>query len=343
MEDAPLIEASPQNHVMSHALVTYVNQKVDRDLMKAAVRHIAVVGTMQRQPPSRGAQFNSRIPTVSFISQTEAQLSCFPSKNLCFHYASIIATYLALKGLRLNISISLPAPSQTERVFRESNLQALGPVDIAIIGHVHYLDDLYKGDWHAGAGEAEYDIFRWKKFPSLKGDTIAILGCLEKIWGDASYHLLRSIYTQSKIRCVIYIGKAGSLSARYNPNEWIATGEDAFIENQTISWESPLTASLQDTQKVAYGPLVTVPTTLCETQEWLEEWLPKTDWVDCEVGYLAKAAAELQIAFGYLLVVSDNLQISGGEDLSNEDSDVIIRKREKLYDCIIEILRSFIS
>lgn len=346
MEDVALIEASPEKHVMSHALITYVHQKTHPDLFRGTILDISVKGTLetlQRQPLSNDTQFNSRTPTVSFISPVKARLNCFPSKNLCFHYASIIATYWALKGQRLNVSLNLPTPTQTEQVFHRSNIQALGPVDIAIIGLVHHLDHLHEGDWESGPGEVEHDIFRWKKFTSPRGDTVALIGCLEKIWGDASYHLLHSIYTQSKIKCVIYIGKAGALSARYSPNEWIATGERAVVDNETIAWKSPLTASLHDARRVAYGPLVTVPTTLCETREWLEEWSPKADWVDCEVGYIAKAAAELKVAFGYLLIVSDNLQISSGEDLSNEESEVVVKKREKLYQCIIEILDSFIS
>lgn len=94
---------------------------------------------------------------------------------------------------------------------------------------------------------------------------------------------------------------------------------------------------------VARGSIVTVPTTLCETHEWFGEWSLKALSVDCEVGYIAKAAAELDITFGFLNIISDNLYQTGGEDLSNEDSHTVITKRERLYKEITKIINSFLS
>ncbi|KAH8729905.1 hypothetical protein BGZ61DRAFT_447143 [Ilyonectria robusta] len=343
------IKASPENHVMGCNLEPYVTQKVHQDLLNEAISRILVTGAIRRHPPASVAVFEQdrlfdfRRPTTSPIDSTAVQLNCFPNQNLVLHYASLIATYLELCGRNPGIvQLSLPEPAETARYMLESNLQSIGHIDIAIIGDVQYLKELSKGQWQ-GNGGSEHDIFRWNKFQSPKGKTVALVGCQEKIWGDAGDHLVRTLHAQSNIECVIYIGKAGCLQRGYTPNEWIATGDQAFVENETITWRNPLEMVIKSSTAVAHGSIVTVPTTLCETHEWLGEWSLKALSVDCEVGYIAKAAAELDIAFGFLNIVSDNLYQTGGEDLSNEESHTVISKRERLYKEITKIINSFLS
>lgn len=256
------------------------------------------------------------------------------------HYASTVATYLSLCGRDPGIvHLSFPEPEHTIRLIRESNLRTTGQIDLAIIGNIDNLTGLAGlTDHWQGVDGSENGMFRWQNLTSSKSQTFALIGCLEQLWGDTGEHVLRALVTYLNVKCVIYIAKCGSLSREYAPNEWIATGSQAVFEGDVIQWSSPLDSALDVSKKVARGPIVTVPTPLCETRDWLSEWSPKATWVDCEVGFMAKAAVELGVEFGYLHVVSDNLCEIGGENLSNEDSDIVLRKRKILYDEMLKIL-----
>ncbi|KAH6671518.1 hypothetical protein F5X68DRAFT_215077 [Plectosphaerella plurivora] len=348
MQHAIPITASPGNHTMGESLIPYVTDKIHQDLRDTAIDCIQVVGAVQREPPARIAAFERdqiidyRRPTVLSVDSSTAQLNCFPSRNLVLHYASLVSTYLKLCGRNPDIvRATLPSPLQTAEFLRESNLRFLGPVDLAIIGDVHKLN-LHEGEWQGNRGP-EPRIFRWKKFTSPQGKTVAMIGCQEKIWGDASYHLIHALRAGSGVQCVIYIAKSGSLLKHLDPNTWIATGDVAFLDEEIIHWENPLKEATDLATRVVDGPIVTVPTSLCETQEWLRQWSTKAHWVDCEVGYMAKAAAELRIPFGFLHVVSDNLHLTDGENLSNEDSPSVLRKRESLYEVMNNILDTLIA
>jgi hypothetical protein len=253
-----------------------------------------------------------------------------------------------MNGRRDLVTIKLepPEPILAEQALYNTNLRHLGPVHTAIIGHVHQLEDLAHGPWE-GEGNNELgkeSIFRWKRFSSSPaGISVALIGCLEKIWGDASYHFLYTLSRLLQVQRVIYIAKAGALSEKYPSNEWIATGETAYLGETRITWKSPLTAALQDSRVTAYGPVATVATTLCENQAWLSSWSPRVKWVDCEIGYMAKASNELGISFGYLHVVSDNLRTTGGGDLTNEDMDDVVDKRKSLYKEMVRVLGVFLS
>lgn len=348
METTALIEASPETHVMANALLAYTREKIPHGILEPEVNHIVISSAHGTAPHSagKGHPFDGRHPALTPIGGGGVRLECFPSRNLCFHYASLIATFLALNKRRDSVSIQLllPEPSLTERVLRNSNLRRLGPVHIAIIGHVHHLEGLCDGQWEGDMDESSHEnIFRWKKFKTPAGRSVALIGCLEKLWGDASQHLVKVLAQLSQVQRVVYIAKAGALNERYSSNEWIATGETAFLDGEQITWHSPLTKALEISNKVASGPVATVTTTLCEDKGWLRDWSPRATWVDCEIGYIAKASNELGISFGFLHIVSDNLCTVGGEDLSNEDSDHVVQKRILLYNEIVRILDAFLS
>lgn len=325
---------------MGRSLVPYITQHVHPDFQSTPITRIVVTGSPQWYSQFSNAEIDSLRPTVSWTDPTTIRLSCFPSRSLILHYASTVATYFGLFGRNPGIVyISFPEPDHTARLIRESNLQAIGQLDLAIIGSVNNLTGLtgLTGHWQ-GVDGSEYSMFRWQKLISSKGQTVALIGCLEQLWGDTGDHFLRALCTYLNVKRIIYIAKCGSLSKEYASNEWIATGSEAILEGDVIQWSSPLDSVLDVSTKVARGPIVTVPTPLCETQDWLSEWSPKVTWVDCEVGFMAKAAVELGVEFGYLHVVSDNLCETGGENLSNEDEDTVSTKRKVLYDEILKIL-----
>ncbi|KAK6822398.1 hypothetical protein PG995_012141 [Apiospora arundinis] len=348
---------------MGPTLRSYVSQKIHPALQGEGVRCIVISGWLQRALPAHIAPFeldqplDFRRPTVSALDSTTFELHCFPSENYMIHYASLIATYFALyksehrvlilmDPVRVNTGFyrisAYPGPPDTtfHHLF---NLHSMGSIDIAIFGEVHHLKGLYGGSWKDGGGSYE-GVLRWRKLSSPNGKTIALMGCLEKVWGDAGEHLIQALHSQTRVKQIVYVAKAGSLSERYAPNEWIATGERAMIgKDAPTVWQNPLQNALSASTRVASGSIITVPSTLCETHEWLEEWSPKALWVDCEVCYMASVAQELHIDFGFLSVVSDNLCRRYEEDLSNEYSDTVTEKRRVLYNEIVKILKKFIS
>ncbi|KAH7322614.1 hypothetical protein B0I35DRAFT_426139 [Stachybotrys elegans] len=372
------IVADAKNHVMGRSLKAYIESKIHQDLKEQGIRRIRISAGSRRKRPARIAsserlrKFDSRRPTTTIVDSGEVHLHCFPSRDLILHYAGLVATYLDMQGGSPGIvQVHLPDPLQEARFLPRTNLGRLGSVDIAIIGDVDYLEGIRNDTW-AGVGESDLDVFRWHKFTSPSGETVALVGCLDKIWGNTGGYLVRTLLAQSGIKCAIYIAKVGSLSSKYVANEWIATGHEAYLDNELISWTNPLDSLIdscaqvatnqayyedesiskadqldalrKSCARVARGPIVTVPTLLCETRTWLEEWAPpKAVWVDCEVAYMAKEAAEAGIDFGYLHIVSDNLLHDDGENLSNEDTDIVIGKRESLYEDVSRIISAHIS
>ncbi|KAI0532000.1 hypothetical protein GGR58DRAFT_518086 [Xylaria digitata] len=168
-------------------------------------------------------------------------------------------------------------------------------------------------------GQIDLAIVGSNNLPGLEGLTDHWHG--EPLWGDTGNHFLRASYSYLNVKCVIYVAKCGSLSKGYTSNEWIAAETQAIFDGDVIQWPSPLDSVLDVSKK----------------------WLPQATWVDCVVGFMAKSAIELGVEFGYLLVVFDNLCEIGGENLSNEDLDIVSRKRKVLYDEIVKILNVLID
>ncbi|KAI0502740.1 hypothetical protein F5B22DRAFT_632196 [Xylaria bambusicola] len=347
---SPVLDiATPATHTMGLFLQPYVVKHVHPDIQHhQKITQIIITGSPQRYAQLSDTCIDSLRPTVSWIDSHTIHLNCFPSRSLMLHYASVVATYLSLFRRDSGIVHLRPLDSDhTVRLIRESNLQAIGKIDLAIIGNVNNLTGLegLTDHWY-GFDRSEFSIFRWQKFTSRKHQAVAVIGCLEQLWGDTGGHILRALCTQLNVKCVIYIAKCGSLSEEYTSNGWIATGTKAFLKGEVIQWSCPLEPvidmSKDMSKKVARGPIVTVPTPLCETRDWLSEWASKATWVDCEVGFIAKAAVELGVQFGFLVVVSDNLWHPEGQNLSNEDSPTVISARKVLYDQMTKILNSLL-
>jgi hypothetical protein len=336
-------------HTMGQSLRQYVNQKIHPDLQDASLCQILVVGSLLRPPDARvspfephGLPLNFRRPTTSIINKNAIRLNCFPSNAMIVHYASLVTTYLSLREMDcMIVQPVLIDPDETAKLIHKSNIRALGQTDIVIVGDVHYLKELTGDQWEGDSGSVR-DIFRWQKFVSSKGKSVALLGCLDQLWGEMGHHLIDALRLRAGARCVVYIGKTGSLCSEYAPNEWIATGDHFFIGDESLKWHNPLKQALVGSTRVIEGPIVTIPTPLCETQEWLKKW-PNTSWVDCEVGYMARVAKKSGVRFGFLHIVSDNLHDASGENLSNEDLEAVKIKRQILYVEIERIIKLLIS
>lgn len=276
---------------------------------------------------------------------TTLWVNCLPCKSSIQHTASVIATFLRLEGRDPNIvEIDELDDDSLLKIFRESSLANIEQTDLVIIGQVHQLAGLQPGRWWEEADNSQDELFRWHTFLSAKGKKITLLGCREGLWGESTATVAQVLREKAAASCIIYIGKVGALRAKYTPNEWIATGKEATVAEQVISWDG----LFQDTSKawasVAAGTQFTVASPLCETTSWFHEHMGRYDWVDCETGHLAKAAKELGMQFGYLHLVSDNLEGAYDEDLSNEDGSVLIlKKRDALYRDIESIIKEFLA
>ncbi|KAI1332166.1 hypothetical protein F5Y16DRAFT_407867 [Xylariaceae sp. FL0255] len=342
--------ADPDTHTMGRSLLSYVKQKIQQYLQDNSFECIQIIGVNQRPTVSSGATIDSVRPAMRRVNPRTIQLLCFPSRNLVLHYVNLFAAFRQLWAQHhFEIEYDLPEITSGRSIIRNSNLKLIGlkDLDLAVVGNVDNFGGVIgPGDSWQGIGESEHDIFRWKISTSATGRTTALIGCVERIWGHTGEHLLRELHAQLKVKTVIYIAKCGSLRKGFNSNECIATGQQSFIEDGLIErsteWPSPFGNALKTCTKIAHGPVVTVATPLCESDQWLSKWEHNAAWVDCEVGFMAKAADELKIAFGFLLIVSDNLHHTTEENLSNENSKDIAAKRNVLYKEIVGILSRLI-
>ena len=187
------------------------------------------------------------------------------------------------------------------------------------------------------------NLFSWQKHRRTDGRTIAFLGCMTSFWGSISGHLVYALQTLNQVKCVLYIGKTGSLSMGFEPNRWLATGDCSFVDEKQVRWENVLHTAARLSPRVYSGTRVTVATSLSETQSWLEKWQSRCTWVDCEVGHMVQVANKGKTAFAYLHIVSDNVTKRYQHNLTNERSGEVIRGRQALFHDIVNILQSFLT
>jgi hypothetical protein len=349
-DELELFTPDVNNHVMGKSLEIYIKQRIHDGIAQGKWSEIFVRGVVRRPPSAmttswekRNRPFAFQRPTTTKIDATTIQLNCFPSKSYVQHYASIVATFQDMVGWDAGIVRAIrPTESDLLGCLLGSNLPRLGPADAVIFGECSNLLSFANEDWPIPEG-SERDLFVWQKLQTVKGKTVALLGCKESVWGETSGFIVRVLKRESNTKCVLYLGKAGALKDGLQPNQWIATGEESMIGTQNVSWNSALRNFVGLSSKVIAGKQVTVPSPLCETWDWLHDWQKTCMWVDCETGHVAQAANEVGIEFGYLSVVSDNLPSHYGTDLSNEDTQAVEFQRKVLCRDIDVILRSFLE
>jgi hypothetical protein len=334
---------------MGKTLEIYIKQRIHQSITQGGWSQLIVRGILRRPPSAttaswekRNRLFDFQRPTATEMDSTTIQLNCFPSKSYVQHYASVVATFQNMMEWDTRIVRAItPSDSELLGCLLASNLPRLGPVDMVIFGEISKLSSFATEDWPIPES-SEHDLFVWQKFRPRNEKTVALLGCKESVWGETSGFIVRVLQRESNIKCVLYISKAGSLKQNIQPNQWIATGEESVVGSQTVSWNSALKDYIGLSSKVITGKQVTVPSPLCETWQWLNDWRQTCDWVDCEIGHIAQAANDVGVEFGYLNVVSDNLPNHYGSDLSNEDNDSVEAQRKLLYQEIQLILEPFI-
>lgn len=98
---------------------------------------------------------------------------------------------------------------------------------------------------------------------------------------------------------------------------------------------------LEHSPRVAYGIHCTLGSVLDETTDWLLATEKQYDFVDPEIGHMAKASLEGGTEFGYLHIISDNLARKYIHDLSNKRQTNVLKDRKRLVSEIQDILGRF--
>lgn len=350
IEKFPIV-VRPTEHTMGSSLERYLQIKVHSALSEQDHSKITIRGSHLRNNPARissiektGKLFNWQRPTtVSDTHDGGIELHCFPGRDYVQHYAGIVASYLALQKRDTQaVRYIEPGPEECIAPFLESNLRKLSQVDVVVLGYVHGLSRLTgSGSWIYG-DETE-ELFAWKTFNLPSGGRGAFLGCRVSFWGDISGTLVRALQQLCQVKCVLYIGKLGSLVPEHVPNQFLATGNTSTIYGADLSWPDPLAHIIQQSGvPVIQGRHVTLPSVLDETHDWLAAHRNSFEWVDPEIGHMAMASVAGHTEFGYLHIISDNLAKKYSYDLSNERLRKVLEDRIAIVGRIEDILEKFL-
>jgi hypothetical protein len=242
MEEGPAshvaISATVETHTMGASLHKYLDMKVHEHIEEGDWKSILVRGGHNRQFPfvpslkteKRDKPFNWQRPTTS-IDGRSLTVHCFPGSDYVKHYAAIIATYLSLAGKDPSI-VSYVGPIAEECIMPllQSNLRAMGAVDVVVLGYVHELRRFHRGDWHGD----ESQLFSWQIYTGKGGRRVALLGCRICFWGDIAGRVVRVLKQLNDVKCVLYIGKLGSTRSEHVPNTLLATGNSSNVQGQPV-------------------------------------------------------------------------------------------------------------
>ncbi|KAF2801357.1 uncharacterized protein BDZ99DRAFT_403435 [Mytilinidion resinicola] len=347
------------HHTMGDSLNAYVLPKIHQEISSKgrSWSRIIVRGSYERDSPAIPADteksdkaFNFHRPTATILDDNTIAINCFPGRDYVRHYAKLIAVYLLLTKKEPNVvHYKLPSEKECLELFLNSNLKSMGKVDCVIVGYVHHLLKRSRSipppsTWE---GSGSRNIFAWHKIRLPSGATAALLGCMPSFWGDISRHLIHALRTLNQITCIIYVGKGGSLNPRVSPNEWLSTGNktnSTGLQMDTVEWRNVLQADLSQSRRILQGDHINVYSPLVESMAWLHRWRSWGEWVDCEVGHMARECLlEGNVHFGHLHIVSDNVTETHPYDLSNEELEEVKVLRRSLLQDVDDVLESFFS
>ena len=346
--------ASIHTHTMGTSLTEYLKMKVHPLIQQRSWDKILVIGDHQRDSSKvviasnekRDKPFNWMRPTVSSMvidpPGGTLYLHVFPGRDYVEHYAAIIGTYLALQNQDSSPVVKFEYPSQETclNAFSTSNLANLGAVDIVVLGYVEGLQSSWsqRANWE---DESDANLFSWKTAITAQGHRVALLGCRICFWGDIGGNLVRTLRSLNGAKCVLYVGKLGSLRPEHVPNRTLASGNQSFVHGELVTWRNPLGPYLQHAASVVIGVHTCLASVLYETHDWLLSNQSRVDFVDPEIGQMAKASLDVGCQFGYLHIVSDNLARKFDRDLSNERLADVRRDRDQLRVEIQAVLEAF--
>ncbi len=315
--------ADYDSHSMGKSLRGYIEMKLPDVLVNDKISEVHIVGNYDRSqgisPKEKNDKlFNYKRPTV-VVKDHIAIINCYPGIDYVYHYASLVKTYLNILKKDKKVKVYFPSECNIEQQLKKSNLNNIPRCKTVILGYVVGFDYLSKDNIWQGNGD-----FLWKNIDNSK----ILLGCKHSYWGDIAGHIV-SILAKQGVENVIYIGKLGTLDESNKPNEAIATGSKSiFLDGSSIEWNN-----IFDSEKsslIKQGVHYTLPSIIQETKGWVDENKDLVDFVDPEIGHMARAANERGITFSYMHIISDNLSRKFDEDLSNERKQEILIKRKSL-------------
>ena len=317
---------------MEDQLYEYLETKMHHFIREEDFKRIIIKGEYNRRAimgdnEKEDKLFNWHRPTAK-INDDILTIFVPTGKDYVMHYASLIATYLAINGRKHDHVFYLePSLEECEILALESNLNTIKPKRIVITGSG--LTNMFGVDSWKGYGPFLY------KHEKLGINKVTLLGCKHSLWGDISEVVTKYLAKELGVKSLIYTGKLGSLNKDLSPNVHLATGESSFIKGKEICWKNLFDDV--DSPILVKGKHYTSPSTLLEDKKWFSK-NQNFDFVDPEIGHFAKGAIESGINFSYLHIISNNLAKKHEENLSNERRQKILEKRGNLIAEIKRIL-----
>ena len=322
--DGRALPVDPAHHTMGAALLPYLELKVHHLIQERDWNRITVVGQYDRSCVISDLEktdkaFNWQRPTAE-VSGRELIIKCFPGRDYVYHYALVIATYLALSDRwRDQVCFEFPNPDTCDAAAASVSLDTSNS-EVVVVGWG--VTQLAGPDgWTTASGHA------WKQ-TMIGGVRITFVGFLHSIWGEVAGRIVTRL-AQLGARRVLYIGKVGTLEPELDPNTVLATGNSSLLRGRSIAWDDFFGGEAVSDPAVVEGKHVTSPSTLLETRDWLSEHRGYS-FVDPEIGQMGAAASRAGVPFGYLHIVSNNLARPRQEDLSNERQPLVLQRRARL-------------
>ncbi|KAF1997146.1 hypothetical protein P154DRAFT_607021 [Amniculicola lignicola CBS 123094] len=343
---------------MGDSLERYLQIKVHQAALEKAYEEIVVIGHYGRYSESipfdgekRDKPFNWERPTARIEGDT-LYIECFPGYDHVEHYAEIITCYLQIREQKDRVYELTPSSrvffvpascSDTKNALEETNLPLFPGegVHTVVLGFVWHLPRLTGSETWSGSGPWQW-IIRSFGPPNRK---VAFLGFRPAFWGCISGEVIHYLASHFHVKEVIYLGKLGVLKPGVRPNAHLATGGESLVNGRMVQWESVLAPSVArlSNKSIISGSHVTLGSVLHETKNWHAKLVDTIDFVDPEIGMMAQAAVRSRIGYGYLHMITDNLGQKYDEDLSNERTDSVLRRRAMLHRIVQDVMMDHLS
>lgn len=336
---SPFYVRRTSDHTMEESLHRYIHIKLHHLIEYADYSQIHVCGRHDRiQSVVSNREKNDKLvnwqrPTARHDG-TSLIVQCFPGRDYVRHYASLIATYLALSGKNpATVTYKLPIQRDTCEALLAQGLNEVPLTPTTILGKVeHSLQIVGERSWSHSTG------YIWAINKEMD---VSLLGCKFSFWGDICAILTKMLY-QRGVRRLLFLGKLGSLRREHEPNVTLSTGDTTILNGSLVKWSNDIAKHIRPGDGVITGRHITLHSVIHETKKWLDRH-SDYDFVDPEIGHMARAAKRLGMRFAYLHIVSDNLAGRYDEDLSNERIKTVLRKRSLIQNKVNQICEKWLA
>jgi len=318
------------NHTMGISLKPYIEMKMHHFIDSEDFNCVSIIPKYNRNSEHSNREktdklFNWQRPTATLING-KLTIECFPGKDYVNNYYSLISTYLIHSNRsHIKIEVTEPTANEINMAILETNIADLKYPETVILGTVEQLQSITNTEW---IGDGPFKMSRSKN--------IAFVGCEFSFWGDISKYVAKNII-QKGANKILYVGKLGTMNPEIEPNVSLASGNISTIEGNELAWNSFLSFDENEIDNLYIGSHITLASVMQETNSWLIK-NKQYDFVDPEIGQMAKGTISAKGSFGYLHIISDNLAKKYDEDLSNERKKEIKEKRTKANAVVIELI-----